>query len=460
MSASPPPRRVVQDLLRDRESLGAVVLAASVPLLFLHERFQPEASLELGSTAVDIRLSDVAVLVVVAAAVVAALRLGATRLRPALVMWVSGAALLAWLTFEALRPASVDDDRFADHLVSLVKLGEYALLAVAVPLLVRRVRDLGIVLGGLVLWGAVATSVAVLQLFGSDIFSVSTSGWRYSSFLGRHDLAALAAISASLASAAILARRTRTPVAPLVPLAGVGGVLGLMLAGSVAAAGGLALGAGAMAIAARRRFKPSARRLLALAAVVAVVAAGVTAVRSEALDDFLGFLGIHGDEPARGVETYSQRTVLTYIGLRIFQDQPIIGAGWQRSATPEVFEPYVDDARRRFPDVVELAFPARGREWGVQNLYVQMLADAGLVGLALLLAVGASALVLASRTIACATTPWAVGAGLTALCGLLILASEWVSLGIVSGIPLQAATSLLLGLAAAGAAAVEDEARV
>ncbi len=436
------------------------MLASSVPFLFLHERFQPEASLELGSTAVDIRLSDIAVLVVVAAAIVSAIRLGSTRLRPALALWISGAALLAWLTFEALRPASVNDDRFADHLVSLVKLGEYALLAVAVPLLVRRREDLAILLGALVLWGAVATGVAVLQVFGSDVFRVSTSGWRYSSFLGRHDLAALAALSASLTAAAILARRTRTPVASLVPVAAVGGVLGLVLAGSVAAVGGLALGAGATAFAARRRFRPSGRRLLALAAVVAIVAVGVTAVRSAALDDFLGFLGIRGNEPAQGVETYSQRTVLTYIGLRIFQDQPIIGAGWQRSATPEVFEPYVDDARRRFPDVVELAFPARGREWGVQNLYVQMLADAGLVGFALLLAVGASALVLAWRTSVHAATPWAVGAGLTALCGLLILASEWVSLGIVSGIPLQAATSLLLGLAAAGAATVEDGAGV
>jgi hypothetical protein len=39
----------------------------------------------------------------------------------------------------------------------------------------------------------------------------------------------------------------------------------------------------------------------------------------------------------------------------------------------------------------------------------------------------------------------------------LTLAGEWASLGIVAGIPLQAATCLLLGLAAAGAATAEDE---
>jgi hypothetical protein len=172
------------------------------------------------------------------------------------------------------------------------------------------------------------------------------------------------------------------------------------------------------------------------------------------------FLGVRGDEQPLGVETYSQRTVLAYIGLRIWQDNPVTGVGWQRSAQADVFEPYLEDAHKRFPDVVEHAFPAPGREWGVQNLYIQMLADAGIVGLLLLLAVGGGGLVLAWRTVTYASNPWATGAGLAVLCALLTLAGEWASLGIVAGIPLQAATCLLLGLAAAGAATVEEEASV
>ena len=450
-----PPRELV-----DRDAFGALLLAIAIPFLFFHEKYQPELAIDVGSTSVDVRLSDFAVLAVVVAAFVAAARLGTRGLGAARILWLPGLALLLWLAFQAVRPASVDDALFEDHLVSYLKLVEYALLAVTVPLLVRRVRDLTIVLGSFVLWSAVAAAVALVQFFGVDIFDAWNAGWRQPAFLGHHDLAALSAISAAFAVAGILCERRRLPAAPLLTTALVAGVLGLMLAGSLAAAGGFALGALVLSIAARRRFDPSRRRFFAILALVLVVAGGVTAIRADSLEQFVRFLGVRGDEPPQGVETYSQRTVLAYIGLRIWEDNPIAGVGWQRSARADVFEPYLEDAHERFPDVVELAFPAPEHEWGVQNLYIQMLADAGIVGLILLLAVGGGGLVLAWRTVTHAPSPWATGAGLVVLGALLTLAGEWASLGIVAGIPLQAATCLLLGLAAAGAATVEEEAGV
>ncbi len=441
----------------DREAVGALVLAITIPLLFVHERFQPTYVLELGTTSVDVRLSDAAIIAVVVVALATAVRIGISRLRPGRFLWISGLALLLWLAFGTLRPASLDDARFDDHLVSFLKLCEYALVAVAVPLLVRRTSDLNIVVGSTVVWAGVASSVALIQFFGIDIFEASRAGWRYPSFLGRHDLAALSVLAASLGAAGIVVGRRRVPVPRLALIGTVAGVLGLVLAGSVTAAAGLAVGAATLALASRRRYAPSARQLLALVAMVGVVAVGVTAVRSAALNDFLQFVGIRDEDEAQGVESYSQRTVLAYIGLRIFQDNPILGVGWQRSSRPEVFEPYVPDARERFPDVVDLAFPAEGREWGIQNLYIQMLADAGVIGIFLLLAVGAAGLVLAWRTAAYAPNPWAGGTGLLVLCALMALAGVWASLGVVAGIPLQAATCLLLGLAAAGAATVEEE---
>jgi hypothetical protein len=442
--------------LVDRDSVGALVLAVAIPFLFIHERFQPTLVLTLGSTSVDIRLSDWALLAVVVVAGVLSIRLGTRPLHAGWILWIPAVLLLGWLAFAALRPASRTDEQFDEHLVSYLKFVEYALLALVVPLVVRRGRDLAIVVLALTLWSGIATLVAVLQLFGADVFSASTAGWRYPSFLGRHDLAALSALTASFVGARIVAGRHALPLERVLPVMAVAGPLGMVLAGSVAAAGSFAVGAIGLWLASRRRFRPSGRQALALACVVVSVGVGVVVVRSAALEDFLRFVGLHGNAPAQGVETYSQRTVLAYIGLRIAKDNPIVGVGWQRSSRPEVFERYVPDAHKRFPDVVDLAFPAKGREWGVQNLYIQILADAGIIGLTLLLLVGGAGLVLAWRAAARAPTPWAAAAGLVTVCALLTLAGEWASLGIVAGIPLQAATCLLLGLAAAGAAAAEE----
>lgn len=438
------------------ESLGAAVLALAIPPLFVHERYHPTVELGVGSTSADLRLSDLAVLAVVVAAAVAARREGLGRLRPGRALWISGGALLAWLGVAVLRPASLADDRFADHLVSSLKLGEYALLALALPLLVRRSRDLALVLGSFTLWGALAALVALAQFAGWNAFEAWNPGWRQPSFLGHHDLAALAAIAASLAAVGIVAGRGRTPVPGLFAVAVGSGAAGLILAGSVTAAAGFVAGALLLWIAAWSRFAPTRRQTLALVALVAVIVAGVATIRDNDLGSFLRFLGLREEAPVTGVESYSQRTVLAYIGLRIFADHPVAGVGWLRSSRPEVFEPYVDDARERFPDLVEEAFPAAGREWGVQNLYIQMLADAGLIGLVLLLAVGAAGVTLAWRAARRAPDPWAAGAGLLAVCALVTLAGEWASMGIVAGIPLQAATSLLLGLAAAGAAVATE----
>jgi O-antigen ligase len=443
-----------------RDAAGAGVLALAVPFLFVHEKYQPTLEVDWSATTVEIRLSDLAVLAVVAAAAISAARLGTRRLNAGRILWIPAVALLLWLAFEAFRPASVDDPQFEDHLVNYLKLGEYALLAPAVPLLVRRAQDLVLFLGSVVLWSVVAMAVALAQVFGLDVFDAWPPGWRQPSFLGHHDLAALSALAIALVVAGILCGTRRLPSPRLFVVALLAGGLGLILAGSVAAAGGFAAGALGAALVARGRFRFSARRFLALLALVGVVFGSVTAIRADSLEEFVRFLGISERRDPEGVETYSQRTVLAYIGLRIWEDNPIIGVGWQRSERADVFEPYLDDARERFPDVVEEAFPAPGREWGVQNLYVQMLADAGVVGLFLLLAVGAGGIVLAWRTAVHAPRPWAAGVGVAATCALVTLAGEWASLGIVSGLPIQAATCLLLGLAAAGAATVEDETSV
>jgi O-antigen ligase len=443
----------------NRDSAGALVLALALPFLFLDETHQPGLALDIGSTEVHARLSDGAVVAVLLAAVVAAVRFGALRLSAARIVWIPGLALLGWLGFQALRPASVDGPRFEDHLVAYAELVEYSLLAVAVPLVVRRGIDLSIVVAGIVLWSLAAAAVALAQFLGVDVLDAGLAGERQPSFLTVHDLAALSALALGIAAAGILATRRRVPAQALFPVALLGGALGLVLAGSIGAVIGFALGAILAIVAARGRLAPAGPRnpsLFALAALVVIVAVGVTAVRAGWTEDLAERAGLSEDAAADG-EAAPELEVLAYIGLRVFQDNPILGVGWMRSGDFVVVEKYVGDARERYPDEPEETFPSAERELTAPSLYVQLLADTGIAGLVLLLALGVGGLVVCWRTAEFASSPWAAGAGLAMMCALLALAGEWALVGLVPGIPLQAATALTLGLAAAGAATVEEE---
>ena len=52
------------------------------------------------------------------------------------------------------------------------------------------------------LWSLVASSVALVQFFGVDVFDAWPPGWRQPSFLGHSDLAALSGINLELYEAA------------------------------------------------------------------------------------------------------------------------------------------------------------------------------------------------------------------------------------------------------------------
>jgi hypothetical protein len=186
--------------------------------------------------------------------------------------------------------------------------------------------------------------------------------------------------------------------------------------------------------------------------VLAVVTAGTVAVRGSDLATFARFIGSDAgrtEQPGTKVQTYAHRTLLGYIGLRIFLDHPVLGVGWEGSAEPGTFVRYLPAAHRRFPTEPPQAFPSPSRRYGVQDLYVQSLADLGVVGFAFLMALFASGLVLAARA-AVARDPSTAGlVGLGWLCLLLWL---WTAQGLVAGIPLDALTWIAFGLAAAAAA--------
>ncbi|MDQ5822105.1 MAG: hypothetical protein M3540_11760, partial [Actinomycetota bacterium] len=175
-----------------RPSAGPLVLALAVPLIFLHSTYQPSLSVGLGSTTATLYLSDAAVLVAAAAALAAGLRHGFWPLRPGLPVQLAGAAFLAWVLAATVYPLAFEDHyRFAVHLVTALKLCEYALLSLAVPLLLRRREDALPLFATLTAWSVAASTGAVLQFLGLvNEFEGRRPGQREPSFLGIHDLAA------------------------------------------------------------------------------------------------------------------------------------------------------------------------------------------------------------------------------------------------------------------------------
>lgn len=87
----------------------------------------------------------------------------------------------------------------------------------------------------------------------------------------------------------------------------------------------------------------------------------------------------------------SQRVILGAAGLEVFARNPVIGAGWRRSETPEVIgDPEIArELRTRFPGARHDFFPDVTPA-SVHNTYVKMLADLGLIGFVLFITAIAS----------------------------------------------------------------------
>ena len=446
---------------RLRPSREALILALALPFLLLHERYNPDFTVGLSSTSLSISLADVAVVAVVAASVSAARSHGIEPLRSGLTLLVPVAVLMAMvLSFALLGPALIDGYPLAAKLVSAVKFVEYAMLAVAVPLIVRKAEDALAAVWALVATAFLAALVGALQLIGLiGNLDHTPAGRRMPSFLGYHDFAALAGVTLGVGIAVIAAGKWRDHRS-LTGAAVASGCIGVVIAGALATVIALVVAAALAVVSMRLRGTLTVRRVAAVAGMVAIVVTGSLTLRSSDVGAFLGFLG-SSEEATTQIQTYSQRTVLTYIGARIFVAHPLTGVGWQGSELPAAFEPFLTDARARFPDVSVEALPSRRHPWGVQNAYVQAAADMGVLGLAALVAVVFTSLWLALR-LAFRPLPaasFALGIGIA----LLVCALELAALGLVPGVPETALLWLAVGGAVAlprGGASHEDDDRM
>jgi O-antigen ligase len=422
-------------------SPGAVVLAAAIPILFLHVSYQPGVAVGFGSTTINAYLSDFAVLAVVVTALAEGVRLGFAPLAPGRWLWAALGLFLAWMLVEVgLGHHHATAYAWRTHGVTAAKFAEYALLAPSVPLLLRRSRDVLLCAWSLVLWSVFATGVGVAQFFGADIFLAGTVGHRQASFLASADFAALSGAALLVGIVGLAVPRAHMSRA-LVSIALATGVLGMIVAGALASVLGLATALVALGLVLVLRREVDVRRLAGVAAAALIVLGGAIAIRGTDLEAFAHFLGAkHQPKASQAkVQTYAHRTLLAWIGWQIWTHHPLTGVGWEGSAEPVNFNPYLPAAHRHFRSESPLAFPSATRRYGVQNSWIQALADLGIAGLVLWVGVFASAVWLAARS----TSPAAV----YALTATALLAWLWTAQGYVAGIPLDALTWLTFGLA-------------
>jgi hypothetical protein len=450
--AGNPPLAARLDAARLRDAWPSLVPALAVPVLFLHLRYQPATSVGAGSTSIGIELSDLAVLAVVATGVLVGLRAGWTPLRPARSMWLAAGVFLALVVAATLYPLLREEHyRFLTHAVTAAKFCEYALLAPALALLLRRAEDVLPLLWSIAVWSVAAAAWALLQFAGIvSEFDGKRPLQREPSFVGIHDLAALSGAALVVALAVVALGSRPRGERSLAWTAGISGAIGLVL--SAAAAGALGVALAALVLLALAR--PAWTRTAAIVAVAGTCALGVLLMRTGDLERSIRALGI-GSQPRTEYDaaSYVHRSLLAYIGVRIFVDHPVIGVGWQGSEELENYAPYLADAHRRFPDESPRAFPSPEHPWGVQNAYLQTLTDLGLVGFAALVALFASAVTLGVR--AARRMPHAMPA-VVGLLWLLVAAGVWNGLGLVAGIPLDALTWFAVGLIGAAAAWTVD----
>lgn len=412
--------------------LLALVAAASLPLIFLHVRYQPK--LVVGRATAY--ASDFAILLTVLAAITSGLMFGFGRLRRHWFVWAAIAGLVLVFALSCFWRPLQD---VSTHLVTVSKFGEYALLAPALVLLLRRAVDVRRFLTVFVVWAAAATGWGLLQFFGAvNEVGGKRTVQRENSFIGHEFLGSFTGAALVLGLAALgLGERGRWVWAAIVA-----GGLGVVLDGSISAYLGVGLAVLAIAAAAWRVGRLSLRRAAALVAILVVIGAGVEGLRGPDIANYLSVVGLTSSSPvsATGLQTGSQRELLSYIGLRIWEAHPWLGVGFDRSA--DRYQPFLAAARRAFPGDPPLAFPSPAHEWGIQDFWLQLLADTGVVGFALAVAAFAGAILAALRAFARNRL-----VALAAIAWILIAIGTWTALGIVSGVPLDALTFIAFGLA-------------
>src|SRR5581483_4990377 len=413
----------------ERPSPAAVVLALAVPFIFLHAHYQPSVS----AGPVNADLTDFAILAAVVAAFVSGLREGFGPLRGNRRVWGPLVTFCLVLLASLGWARHLDPSYWLkDHLVSALKFVEYAFLAAAAPLALRRSVDRRVFFWLVILWSTFLTLIAVLQFLGLvNEFKGRRPEQREPSYIGVHDLGAFSGAALSLGFASLLLRLRRREG----PWAALTGAFGIAIAAALDSVGGMIVTALAGIALVRRRGPIALGRIATVIAICALVTLGAVTLRGSAIKAFLRFLGVSAAaKQETQIQTYAQRTLLAYIGVEIWIHHPVLGVGWQESELPHGFEPYLARARARFPNAAPQSFPSKAHTWGVQNGIVQTLSDLGIVGGLLLLLIVLATLRLFIR-VAARGPPELVWESVAGTGWLIFALAVFTGSGLLPGLP-------------------------
>jgi O-antigen ligase len=285
------------------------------------------------------------------------------------VLFLAFAGLTLW------HVQAVDPGELEDSLISWLRLIQTASLAWLAAVVIETKKDLTLVLGAIAAGAGVAVLLALQEAItdgGNPLMD------RYGGTLGPNALGLMSGLLLVFAACGTLSPRWSQRM-----MLGLAGLVGLGLAKSVGAfvATGIALAVWASFTGRRAPLARATRMVVALATAGVLVFGLVQYLRPSSTPTDAGF---------RESST-SQRIILGAAGLEVFQRNPVIGAGWQRSAAPAVIgDPEIaSELRSRFPTAKNEFFPDVSPS-SVHNAYVQILADLGLIGFALFAALIAS----------------------------------------------------------------------
>jgi hypothetical protein len=415
------------DLWRPGRDIPFLVLCAAVVATMIRSVDEPAFVVHVAGTGISVTPTDV-VVAVLAGFEVATL-LGSRALpRPARAVSAAALAFSAWLLLSSALNGSA-------AFVGAAKLLEYAVLGLGVVLFVPRRAQVWTFVALLVGIVIVADAVALVEL--------ARTGERQGAFLGSHDIAWLGGLVLAAGVALQFApdpRRRWLGIAAIVA-GGIGAIVGAALAALL----GMWLALAAIVLLAMVRGSAALRPIVVAVALGAVVTAAAIPLRS-------GDLGFVEQGPSLGAESaggWSQRLIYTYIGGRVFLDNPLLGTGWYGNLPPSEWVRFRGDALRRFPEQPPHYFPGPTDDYIPQQTYDQVLTELGIVGGVLFLVLG---VVVVQAAVGVARR-WPRGAPDEALAYLPVawtaaLAGSIAGTALYGGLPLTALFWLTLGFVA------------